>query len=634
MNCKSDCKSDFYNTVNCEWLNSTEIPKGHSRWSTFNEIDKQNKEKLKSLIQEIKDEDIEDTKVKILYKQYLERKPLLSEVNTEVNMFLSEIKKIKSKKELNKFICKKFTALGLSSPLMFSVDADLDDSSVNILHISSSGLGLPDRDYYFDKTHKKILCDYKLFMETYLGLFGNFDFNNILLIEEKLAECSYTKVQKRNPHLMNNKFDLDVIDCNFKNFYIKDILQDLNLSPQSKINITNPKLIRRYYEMWQCITIKNWIEYYSWLYLKSIGQILCEETEKLIFDFYSGVLNGVYVMKPIEERAVEFVDSQLGMILSKVYVKKYFKQEQRELITKLVNSIKSTFKNKLKNNTWMEPSTNILAREKLDKMTFKIGSPNDSEWRDYTELVISNTLSIIENAMNVKKFEANYEFSQLNKQVDKTQWFMNPHDVNAYYSPNYNEIVFPAGILQGDFFGGDMIKNFGGIGVVIGHEITHGFDDEGRKFDSDGNLKNWFTDKDILSFERRSCKLEEQFNKLSIEGVKVNGKLTLGENIADLGGVVISYNAMEEYMETYNKETNNIPMSDDDRNEFFISFAKIWKSKATPEFTKLMATTDPHSPPIYRVNQILGNFKPFLDLYKISTGNEMYIPSEDRADIW
>ena len=622
-----NCNGDFYNFVNHDWLENNEIPKGHSRWGTFNEIDKQNKDKLLSLINDISETDEEGMKVKVLFEQYLNRKSKLSDVIGEVDSFLSEIRKFESKKELNKFICKEFNKCGISTPLMFSVDTDLDDSSINILHISSSGLGLPDRDYYFDKKHKNILNEYRKFMEKYLNKFGTFDYNNILLIEEKLAECSYTKVERRNPHLMNNKYDLDVIDSNFKKFYINDILSLLNLSPKSKINITNPKLIRRYYELWNCITIKNWIEFYSWIYLRNVGQLLCKETDKIIFNFYSGVLNGVYDMKPDEERALDFVDSQIGMILSKIYVKKYFPNEKRKMITDLVNSIKITFKKRLENNKWMSKETKLKALEKLEKMNFKIVCPNEGEWRNYNNLIISNNLSLIENVMNIKEFDEAYEFSYLNKPVDKTQWFMNPHDVNAYYSPNYNEIVFPAGILQGDFFGDNMVKNFGGIGVVIGHEITHGFDDEGRKFDCDGNLNNWFTDTDIKSFESKSIKLEKQFDNLSIEGMKLDGKLTLGENIADLGGVVISYNAMEEYMKDKD-------LTDEDRKTFFTSFAKIWKSKATSESTKLRASTDPHSPPIYRVNQILGNFKPFLDLYNITDNDDMYIDENQRADIW
>ena len=620
-------KNDFYNYVNKEWLDSNEIPTGYSRWGTFNEIDKQNKDRLMSLIKTLSDTNEDSIRVNVLYNQFLNRRSKLKDVFHRINDFLTEIRSFKSKKELNKFICNRFIKLGISTPLMLSVDSDLDNSNLNILHISSSGLGLPDKDYYFDKKHRDVLAKYKEFMKNYLKLFGEFDYKNIFLIEEKLAECSYDKVERRNPHLMNNKFSLEVIDCNFKDFYILDILKNLNLKPNEKINITNPKLIRRYYEMWKCITIKNWIDFYSWIYLRNIGQILCKETDELIFNFYSGVLNGVYEMKPINERSLEFVDSQVGMILSKEYVKKYFPDEKRKMITDLVNSIKCTFKKKLENNKWMSEETKVKALEKLDKMNFKIVSPNENEWRNFEKLNINSKLNIIQNVMNVKEFETEYEFSQLNKPVDKTQWFMNPHDVNAYYSPNYNEIVFPAGILQGDFFGDDMVKNFGGIGVVIGHEITHGFDDEGRKFDCDGNLKNWFNDQDMKSFNSRAVKLEKQFDNLSIEGTRLNGKLTLGENIADLGGVIISYNAMEDYM-------RDRDLTDDDRKSFFTSFAKIWKSKATAESIKLRASTDPHSPPIYRVNQILGNFKPFLDLYNIKSTDDMYVDDNERADIW
>ena len=624
-----DCKNDFYNFINHVWLNNTEIPKGYSSWGTFNEIDKDNKEILINLIKNISKEDGDGIKVKTLFDQFLNRPNKLNDVIDDVNIFLSKIKNIKYKKDLNKFINEKFTSYGMSTPLMFDVHPDFDNSNKNILHISSNGLGLPDRDYYFDEKHTNILKKYKLFMKEYLQLFGTFDYNNIFLIEKELAECTYTKVQKRNPHLINNKFTLNIINCNFKDFYIKDTIKSLNMfcGDNGSINITNPTLIKKYYNMWKCITIKNWKDFYSWIYLRNIGTILSKETDKIKNNFYNGVLNGVYDMKSDEERAFEFSESKLGMILSKEYVKKYFPDDKRKMIIDLVNSIKITFRKKLELNKWMSENTKVKAFEKLEKMNFKIVSPNDGEWRNYSELIVSNDLSIIENYMNIKKFEYEYELSELNKPVDKKKWFMNPHQVNAYYSPNYNEIVFPAGILQGDFFGDNMIKNFGGIGVVIGHEITHGFDDEGRKFDSDGNLNNWFCNKDIKLFEERASKLKNQFDKLEIEGININGKLTLGENIADLGGVIISYEAMEEYMK-------DKVLSDEDKKMFFTSFAKIWKYKATPETIKLRVTTDPHSPPKYRVNQILGNFEPFIKLYDISENDLMYIDNNDRVDIW
>lgn len=621
-------KSDFYRFVNQEWLDANEIPKGFNRWGTFNEIDKDNKAKLLLLLDEIKEEDSNGMKVKVLFNQFLNRHHRLKSVISDVESFITEINSFKSKRDLNRFITERFIAYDISTPLMLSVDGDLDDSSMNILHISSSGLGLPDKDYYFDKKHKDILEEYKKFMKEYLSLFGEFNYQNIFLIEEKLAECAYSKIEKRNIQLMNNKYDLDVIDINFQKFYIKDTLDMLNLKPNDKINIINPKMLRRYHEMWECITIKNWIEYYTWVYLRSIGTILSKETDKIIFNFYSGVMNGVYEMKPKEERAVEFVDGKLGMVLSQVYVKKYFNNDKRKMISDLVESIKIIFKQRLEMNQWMGEETRQNALVKLSKMNFKIVCPNDGEWRDYNDLVISDDVFLLENVLRIKKFETDFEFSELNQPVDRTRWFMNPHDVNAYYSPTNNEIVFPAGILQGDFFGDDMISNFGAIGVVIGHEITHGFDDEGCKFDCDGNLRKWFTEDDIKRFDSRTIKLQTQFSKLSIEGLNIDGKLTLGENIADLGGVVISYNAMDEYMRDKGGVT------DEDRKRFFTSYAKIWKCKSTPESTKLRVTTDPHSPPEFRVNQILGNFKPFLDLYGISESDPMYIVESDRADIW
>ena len=295
----------------------------------------------------------------------------------------------------------------------------------------------------------------------------------------------------------------------------------------------------------------------------------------------------------------------------------------------LVNRIKNTFHKRLGENEWMSDSTKKEAFNKLDKMNFKIISPNDGEWRDYSKLELDYKLPLSKNISKINKYEFAFELSQLNNKVDKSLWFMNPHDVNAYYSPNYNEMVFPAGILQGDFFGDDMVNNFGAIGVVIGHELTHGFDDEGRKFDSDGNLRDWWSKEDKIKFDIQASKLEKQFDNLSIEGVKLNGKLTLGENLADLGGIVISYNALEDYV----RETREF--NDLDKSKFFKSFANIWKSKATPESTKVRVSTDPHAPPMYRVNQILRNFSHFINLYGISeTDSDIYLSESDRVNIW
>lgn len=627
---KNTEKDSFYNFVNDKWLNSSDsdIPIGYNRWGTFNEIDKQNNDKLLELIGNITDEDVGGNKVKILFNQYLNRNDDLKDSMYMIKSFLDKIKMIDNKTDLLKFVWKNFTKYDISLPFTLSVDSDLDNSNLNILHISGGGLGLPDKDYYLDQKHKSVLLEYKSFMKNYLNLFGNYNWENIYSMEEKLAETMFTKIERRNAEYMNNKYDLEVIDKNFSKLFIKDLLKYLKLETQYKINIINPKFLKRFYEMWKGITIKNWIEYFSWVYLRYFGEILSKETNKIIFDFYSGTLNGVKEMKPERERALDFVSSRVGMILSKVYVQKYFPEEKRENVIELVNCIKNKFRERLLENTWMCDETKDKAIIKLDKMNFKIVSPNEGEWRNYDNLEILDSNSLIRNVLNIKKFEFDFELSQLNKELDRTLWFMNPHDVNAYYSPNYNEIVFPAGILQGDFFGDDMIKNFGGIGVVIGHEITHGFDDEGRKFDDEGNLNNWWNSNDIKKFECRANKLEKQFDKLTLEGLKLNGKLTLGENIADLGGVVIGYYALSDYM------NNKGEFTDDHKMTFFKSFANIWKSNATPESNKLRVTTDPHSPPIYRVNEILKNFTPFIDLYNITNSDNMYLCENDRISIW
>ena len=315
-------KKDFYNYVNKDWIEQNEIPDGYNRWSTFNELDKLNQKKLKEII-----ESTDNKNIKILHNQYLHRN---NDINLKyMNSFIKKIRSYDSKKDLLRFVWKKFVNESVGNPINISIDSDYDDSNINILHISGSGIGLPEKEYYFEKVHSDIRTKYKMFMKNYLNIFGNFDCDSIYLIEEKLAEYSYSNVEKRNPELMNNKFSLDVINCNFENLYFPNMFTYLNINPE-KINITNPTYLKKFNHLWDCITIRIWKDYFCWLYLKKYGIYISDNTEKLIFDFYGNELNGIKKMKSIDERMINMIDNNLGMELSKTYVQKYFNDKKKK----------------------------------------------------------------------------------------------------------------------------------------------------------------------------------------------------------------------------------------------------------------------------------------------------------------
>jgi putative endopeptidase len=615
-------QNDFYNTVNHKWLNETEIPDDYQRWSVFNELNDINIERLKEILSS-KSDDKDLQKILILNEQYLSRQDefILSD---ELKTFLDKLNSFENKNTLLRFIWENFNMFDISTPLNLSVYSDYNNADYNILHLSGGGIGL-NREYYFDEEHKDIRKKYKLFLKDLLSLIPeyNIDVESIYYIEETLAKHAYTNVEKRDPHLRNNIMNIEILENNYPHLKLSEMFQTMNIVPQD-INVSNPTYLKNLDDMWKVITVKRWKQYFIYLYFKKVSFLFSKKVEEIIFNFYGKEMSGVIKMKPEWKRAIEFVESTIGMLLSKEYIKRYFSEESKEKVILMIQYIRKELEKRLKDNTWMKDSTKKYALVKLDKMNFKIGYPD--KWIDFSSMDINSDNSLYQNMLNIYTFEHDFEFNQLYRNVDKSLWFMCPHEINAYYSPSYNEIVFPAGILMEPFFGDNMIRNFGGIGMVIGHEITHGFDDQGRKYDADGNLNEWWDSMDLERFNREASTLRDQFNKLTIEGRNINGELTLGENIADLGGLEISYGAMKEYI--INNNDNG------DIKEFFYNYATIWRCKSRKEDTLRRLIIDPHSPPCYRVNQILSNVDSFYKIFNITENDNMYIPPEDRVKIW
>jgi len=620
---------DFYHHVNTTWINKSAIPDDNMIWNVFRELNDVNLEKLKQLLKEPK-----DNRIDILYKQSIE---LTTAANKQYKAqeYIDRIYNCKDILELRHLVIDLFMLNGITCTNSFYVYNDFVDSKKNILHIGSGGLGLPDRDYYFKPDKAKITEDYKKFILTYLSLFNlPFDINesvkSIYMIEEKLAQYTYTNVEKRDSGRMNNPSNMDIISV-VNPELATDLLYFFNkikVVPE-KINITNPTFTKNYYELLKIVDLQKWKEYFIYSFLRKMGNYINIDSETALFNFYGKVLSGTKVMKEPVKRSIETLNTTIGMLVGKLFVDKYFNEKSKQKVTEMIEFIKLELTERLSNNDWMELETKKKAIDKLNKMNFKVGYPD--KWRNYTSLQILLENSFFQNILNCHKFDFDYELKYLYKEIDRTQWFMNPHEINAYYSPSYNEIVFPCGILMEPFFSieQDIACNFGGIGCIIGHEITHGFDDMGRKFDGDGNLNDWWTKKDADKYVTKSDILKKLFNELKIEGQNVNGELTLGENIADLGGVEISFNSLKKY---YTKHPDEV--KSDSYQKFFYNYANVWRCIIRKEEAIKRLTTDPHSPPCYRVNTILSNVSDFYKYFSIDEKSKMWIEPTNRASIW
>ena len=627
--------NDFYLYVNSNWIKDNPIPDDFQRWSIFEILNENNLEKTKNLFDnKYVQEDTEFDKAKTLYYQGMNMEQRNKETpRKQVEQYLKQIDESTSKLDLMKLIILLFIKYDFSSPINFGVYMDFNDSTTNILYASSGGIGLPDRDYYFLEDKKEHRIKYKQFIKEYSSLFElDLDTESIYHLEEKLAEHMYTRVERRDPQKQNNPTNLAEFEKNYPNINLRLLFETLNVD-SGKINIENPDYYLFFNHLWNELSLDTWKNFMKWKFILSVGDYLTNSTEESLFNFYVKFLSGTLKMKPLWKRVLSNVNSKLGMVVGKKFVEEFFPEESKQNCLKMVSYIKNELKHRLETNDWMDKKTRDHALIKLNKMNVKIGYPN--KWRDYSLLEVDYNRSYLQNNLECERFEVEYSLSYLYKKRDNDKWSMNPHIVNAYYSPMYNEIVFPAGILQSPFFSSsyDMALNFGGIGTVIGHEMTHGFDDQGRQFDSDGNLRDWWSESVSLNYEKRTNKIKEQYEGYQIEGKFLNGKLTLGENIADLGGVSIAFQALNNYLED-NPQESYVLDGMTPKQRFFLNYAVIWRCNTRKEETLKRIITDPHSPPCYRVNGVLTNLEEFHQAFNISESNKLWKNETSRAKIW
>lgn len=604
-------ENNFYLWVNQEWKDNNKIPDDFQRWGTFNILQNENEEKLKKIL-----ETTNEKKLSILYEQGLNRNN-----NNEIYEYLDDIQKCSNLESLLNLIIDYQMLFQINSPFGIGIYNDFNESKKNILHILSGGLDLPDRDYYFLESKLNERVEYKEFLKKYTEFFNlKLNIDLIYKIEEKLAKYTYTNLEKRNPELQNNICNYDEILLNFPTFtFLPYLFKKINKKPE-KINLINPKFLKKLNKMFsEKVTFQLWKDYFKVKLLLTVNSYLSEDIEEIYFNFYSKILAGVPKMKSLWERSLHNVDNKLGFLLGKYFIEKHFNENSKKIVFKLIDYVKLILIDRIKNLDWMSKITKDKALEKLNLMTIKIGYPE--KWREYKS-DIKKEYSYLKNNILCNLDDAIFSFSKLYQSVDKTEFHMVPQHVNAYYSPSNNEIVFPAGILQSPFFSEnyDVGLNFGGIVTIIGHEITHAFDDEGSKYDAYGNLNNWWSEEDIKNYKKNTEQLINQFNKYSINDEFVNGKLTLGENIADLGGITIALEALKKYLLDNPKENllidNLTPIQ-----RFFINYTRVWRSNTRKEEIKNRLLTDVHSPPEFRVNGILKNIDDFYIAFKIKNNN-------------
>jgi endothelin-converting enzyme/putative endopeptidase len=623
-------KDDFYTFVNKKWLDETILPADKSRYCTFNILDDKTKDKLKELIENsINQKGTSYEKIGILYNQGLKKTDNYKREIKLINNILNHIDSSESIEKLLDKIINIETKIGITAPFSRYVSSDYVDSNTNVLYLSSSGLGLSREYYIIEKLEyigKREL--YKKFLKEYSDVFNlNIDINKFYDLEKKLAEKTFSKEDKRNIDKINNPMTISEFIILYPKFnFIRRISKKINNN--SKIIVDNLDYFKLLNDELLDNNLDIWKQYFKLKFILDMKSYLSEEIYLLYFNFYGIIIHGAKEPEPLWKRSIHLCEDILGELIGELYRKTYFSEDAKHKAEELVEFIKTELSKIIKSNTWMEEITKTKALQKLNKMTTKIGYPNNLE-RNYNKLKISNEKTYLENMLWANIFLNKYELSYLYEPVNKNKWYLPSYTINAYYAPSLNEIVFPAGILQEPFFSLDQSdeKNFGGIGTVIGHEITHGFDDQGCRFDENGNLNNWWTNIDKQKYSEKTKIIEEQFNEFRIEGNNVNGKLTLGENIADIGGVHIAYKALLSYLKKNNKSKDKI-------KDFFINFACVWKNKSTCEHIKEALLNDPHAPPIFRVNGVLSNLDEFYKVFNINETDKLFIPENKRSNLW
>ena len=634
-------QNDFYQFACGGWMANNPLTPEYSRFGSFDKLGLQNLEQVNGLIQDIAAKKHEQgsiaQKIGDMYNLALDTVRRDAEGIAPVQPTLEQIAAISSRKELS-------AILGASMDYQLwamYVDADAMNSSMNILNEYQAGFSLGEKEYYLDEDEhtRSIRAAYVAYVEKMFGLFG-FDkaaerAQTVLRMETRLAKAAYSNVELRDPQRNYNKMSIDELQVLVPQVDWKTYFAALGVELDS-LSVGQIPHLQEAGKMLGDEPLEDLKTLFSWQVIEGAASYLTTEIYMTSFDFYGRVLSGTQEPRPLWKRAVGIVNGTLGEAVGQMYVAKYFPEENKERMLALVHNLQRALGIRIENLAWMSRETKDKALEKLNAMTIKIGYPD--EWRDYNKLDINAEDTYYANLQRAAKFEQEYSLSYLGKPVDKKKWYMTPQTVNAYYNPSSNEICFPAGILQYPFFdmSADDAFNYGAIGVVIGHEMTHGFDDQGCQFDKDGNMVNWWTAEDKAAFDARTKVMEEAFNKIEVApGVHANGAFTLGENIADHGGLQVSYLAFT-LNEEAKAEKDRLQTRDGftPAQRFFLAYANVWAGNIRPEEILQRTKSDPHSLGRWRVNGALPQINAWYEAWNVTEESPMYVKPDERVSIW
>ena len=633
-------QDDFYRFVNGTWLKNTEIPADKARYGAFIKLADDSEARLRAIIEEAankkdKPAGSDAQKVGDLYASFMDEAAIDQLGLKPLEPELARIDALKDKKDLPELLGH-LMRIGAPVPINGFVNQDAKDPTRYLVYLVQSGLGLPDRDYYLveEPKYKEMRAAYEVHVANVLALAGDKDAKAgaraVLELETALAKTQWTRVDSRDRDKTYNKFELKAINELTPGFDFAAFLKAGGVTNDTVI-VMQPSAHTGFAAQLEQRPLPVWQTYLKWHLIRGYSPFLSKPFVDENFAFYEKTLRGQQEIRPRWKRAVATVEGTLGESLGKIYVERHFPPEAKARMEQLVRNLVKAYDQSIRQLEWMSEDTKKQALAKLAKFTPKIGYPN--KWRDYTTLVIKRD-DLVGNLMRSAEFEHAYELGKLGKPIDRDEWHMTPQTVNAYYNPGLNEIVFPAAILQPPFFNlqADDAVNYGGIGAVIGHEIGHGFDDQGSKYDGDGRLQSWWTAEDRQRFEERTRALIGQYDQYEpIAGHKVNGALTIGENIGDLGGASIALKAYQLSL-----EGKPAPVIDGFTGEqrFFIGFGQIWRNKMREQMQLERLKTDAHSPAEFRCNGPLVNVPEFYAAFEVKEGDKMYLPPVKRVKIW
>jgi putative endopeptidase len=634
---------NFYQFACGTWMKGNPIPADKTRWGRFDELAEQNREILHQILETYSKpgmkRDAIQQKVGDYYGSCMDEAAINAAGNKPLQPEFARINAITTRSELIGQMAS-FYKQGIRTLFGFGSGPDLHDAGIEIAHVMDGGITLPDRDYYLkdDPKSKDIREKYVAHVQKMLELAGDKpevaadEAKRIMALETDLAKANMDRVMRRDPKNRDHKMTVEELNKIAPNFEFNKYFVDAGAPKFTSLNVANPDFFKTINESLNTVPLEDWKLYLRWKYLRSMSMQLSDAFVNENFDFWSKYMRGQKELEARWKRCTSYTDGALGEALGQLYVDKNFPPAAKKATLELVNGVEAAMGEDLKTLSWMSPETRKKADEKLMKVTNKIGYPD--KWRDYSSVKIDRN-DFLGNTLRADEFEVRRELKKIGNPVDKTEWGMTPPTVNAYYNPSENNINFPAGILQVPFYGAtrDNAVNYGGIGAVIGHELTHGFDDQGAKFNGDGNLTNWWTDQDKAEFEKRTTCLADEYSKFSpAPDVFLNGKLTLGENTADNGGVKLSFMAMENYMKAKPAAIKKDVEGFTPEQRFFLGYAQVWCQNVTEQTSRMLAITDPHSPGQFRVNGVVVNSDGFQEAFGCKAGQPMV--SANKCQAW